>query len=145
MDMLNDFHSSHVVRNVLVVEDDRAVAHLISARLLRAGFATIFGDDVPDALRVLNAFRIDAVILDLGLPSGSGFDVIQRLKAFSRTGMVPILVVSGSADEQTERAARAAGADFFFSKPADLDRVLAALRTYYPAAAALDELAVSAH
>jgi CheY-like chemotaxis protein len=122
-----------IVRNVLVVEDDRVVADFIGHRLKRSGFATIFAGDVPDALHLLNSFRIDAVVLDLDLPSGNGLDIIQRLKSFSRTGDIPIFVVSGSTDEHGAEFAVSAGADRFFSKPPDLDQLIDALRGYYPA------------
>jgi two-component system cell cycle response regulator len=123
--------SERIVRNVLVIDDDRVVAHLIADRLQRSAFATIFATDVPDALHVLNAFRIDAVVLDMQLPSGTGLDVIQRLRTFSRHGDIPILVVSGSLDEDGARFALAAGADHYFPKPPDLDALLAKLLEYY--------------
>lgn len=124
------------MRNILVVDDDRVVANLIANRLLGAGFATMFAGDVPEALRVLNTFRIDAVILDLELPTGSGLDVIQRLKSFSRSGEIPIIVVSGSTDSQGAQFALSAGADRFLSKPPDLDLLVAEMRGFYPAAPA---------
>jgi len=121
-----------LVRNILVVDDDIVLSNVIASRLLRAGFATMFAGDVPDALRVLNAFRIDAVILDLDLPSGSGLEVIRRLKSFSRTGEIPIIVVSGSTDAQGARFALSVGADCCLTKPPDLHQLVAHLRRYYP-------------
>ena len=129
-----------LVRNVLVIDDDIVVSNVIANRLLRAGFATMFAADVPEALRVLNAFRIDAVVLDLELPSGSGLEVIQRLKSFSRRSEIPILVVSGSTDEQGARVALAAGADHFLTKPPDLEQLVARLRDFYPATEAQQAL-----
>jgi DNA-binding response OmpR family regulator len=123
--------SERMVRNVLVVDDDRILAHLIADRLQRSAFATIFATDIPDALRVLNSFRIDAVVLDMQLPSGSGLDVIQRLRTFSRTGYIPIFVVSGSLDADGARFTIAAGADYYFPKPPDLDLLVTKLLQYY--------------
>lgn len=123
-----------LVRNILVVDDDRSFSNVVANRLLQAGFATMFAADVPEALRVLNTFRIDAVVLDLQLPTGSGLDVIQRLKSFSRAGEIPILVVSGSTDEHGAQFALSAGADRFLAKPPDLDRLVAELRHFYPLA-----------
>jgi two-component system cell cycle response regulator len=134
---------SAVVRNILVVDDDPVVSNLIAHRLKRAGFAILFAGDVPEAVRILNSFRVDAVILDLELPSGHGLDVIQRIKSFSRTGDVRIFVVSGSTDDHGADFALAAGADRFFTKPPDLDRVIEALREYYPAPPLLNKPAIA--
>jgi DNA-binding response OmpR family regulator len=123
--------SRNIVRNIMLVEDDRVVADLVAQALKRAGYATIFAPDIGDALRVLNAFRIDAVVLDMQLPSGSGLDVIQRLRSYSRTGDVPIIVVSGTLDERAAEFALAAGADSFFRKPPDLDAVMARLNAHF--------------
>jgi len=127
--------TSAVVRNILVVDDDPVVSNLIAHRLKRDGFAIIFASDVPEAFRILKASRVDAVILDLELPSGHGLDVIQRIKSFTRTGEVRIFVVSGSTDKNGADFALAAGADRFFTKPPDMDRVIEALREFYPAPA----------
>jgi DNA-binding response OmpR family regulator len=133
-----------LVRNVLVIDDDIVVSNVIANGLLRAGFATMFAADIPEALRVLKAFRIDAVVLDLELPSGSGLEVIRRLKSFSRRGEIPILVVSGSTGEQGARVALAAGADRFLTKPPDPELLVAHLRVFYPATAAQQALEVTA-
>lgn len=120
-----------LLRNVLVVDDDRVTANLIGYHLQRDGFATIFATDVPDALRVVSTFRIDAVVLDLELPSGSGLDIIQRLKSSSRTGEIPIFICSGSADEHAADFALAAGADQFFPKPPDMEALVAAIQQWF--------------
>ena len=123
--------SRSIVRNVLLVEDDRVVADLMAQALKRAGFATIFAADVCEALRVLSSFRIDAVLLDMQLPNGSGLDIIQRLRSSSRTGDVPIMVVSGTLDPEAARFAIAAGADSFFQKPPDLEQLVVRLQAHF--------------
>ena len=121
--------------NILIVDDDTVVSNLISHRLKRDGFATLFAGDVPEAFRLLNRFRVDAVVLDLELPRGHGLEVIRRIKALDRIGDVRIFVVSGITDPHAADSALAAGADRFFPKPPDMDRVIEALREYYPEAA----------
>ena len=120
--------------NILIVDDDPVVSNLISHRLKRDGFATLFAGDVPEAFRLLNRFRVEAVILDLELPRGHGLDVIQRIKSLDRIGDVRIFVVSGSTDHHGAERALSAGADRFFPKPPDMDRLIEALREYYPEA-----------
>ena len=124
--------SSAVVRNILIVDDDPVISNLLAHRLKRDGFATLFAADVAHAIRHLNRFRVDAVILDLEMPDGNGLDVIQRVRSFDRTGDVRILVVSGTTDAHGAEFALAAGADHFFPKPPDIDGVIGALRECYP-------------
>jgi len=133
---------SAIVRNILVVDDDPVVSNLIAHCLKHAGFALLFAGDVPEATRILNSFRVDAVILDLELPSGNGLDVIQRIKSFTRTGDVRILVVSGTTDDHGADFALAAGADRFFPKPPNMDLLIEALREYYPAPSLLNKLTI---
>lgn len=116
-----------MLHNVLVVDDDRITANLIGFHLQRAGFATVFATDIPDCFRVLNSFRIDAVVLDLGLPSGSGLEVIPRLRSLSRTGDLPIFVVSATSDRLAAASALSAGASRFFSKAADMEALVDSL------------------
>jgi DNA-binding response OmpR family regulator len=133
-----------VLRNILVVDDDRVLANLVGRRLQRAGFASLYAGDVPDALRMLTASRVDAVILDLALPSGDGLDVIQRLRSSSRTGDLPVFVVSGSTDAHGAEFVLAAGADRFFTKPPDLDELIGALRERFPLSVAAKPEALNA-
>ncbi|MDP9268457.1 MAG: response regulator [Acidobacteriota bacterium] len=124
---------SAIVRNILVVDDDPVVSNLVAHCLKHSGFTIFFAGDIPEATRILDSCHVDAVILDLELPSGHGLDVIQHIRSFARTGDVRIFVVSGTTDDHGADFALAAGADRFFPKPPDMDRVIEALREYYPA------------
>jgi len=63
------------------------------------------------------AIAPDAILLDLGLVGTNGLDVCRLLKRDSRTGNLPVLVLSGQTDPQTKAASFAAGADDFIAKP----------------------------
>jgi DNA-binding response OmpR family regulator len=100
--------------NVLVVEDEQAIADLVRAYLSKDGFEVTWVRSGEDALQELSRHAVRLVVLDLGLPGIDGFDVCRRLRA--RTS-VPILILSARDDEIDRVAGLEAGADDYVSKP----------------------------
>ncbi len=100
--------------NVLVVEDSRCAAQAVRLLALRSGARLRRADSLASAHRHLAVYRPSVVIVDMGLPDGSGADLIAELAAAAPR--VPVLVGT-SGDPGTERAAMAAGADGFLAKP----------------------------
>jgi two-component system cell cycle response regulator len=84
-----------------------------------------------DAMQaVMMAIRTppDAVLLDIGMPGGTGFQVLERLKATSKTSAVPVIVVTALTDPALQARVRGLGARDFFTKPIAPDRLLQALQ-----------------
>jgi CheY-like chemotaxis protein/anti-sigma regulatory factor (Ser/Thr protein kinase) len=82
-------------RRILLVDDDRALRHALTALLTESGHEVTSAGDGPDALRLLERGPFDVVVLDIGLPSMSGLDVL----AHARGLMPPPLVVMMTADD----------------------------------------------
>ena len=122
--------------NVLIADDDPLMIRLLTTALQCEGFATFVANDLMQAVTMINRCRIDAVLLDLSMPGGSGADIIQRLKSSHKTGSIPIVVISGSIDPNASDEILALGADRFFTKPPRLALVVQSLRELLPAAAA---------
>lgn len=99
---------------VLVVEDSRFASEAIRLLCLRSGARIRRADSLATAHRHLRVYRPSVVIVDMGLPDGSGAELIAELDRTTPRVTV-ILAMSGDAD--TEPAARRAGADGFFAKP----------------------------
>ncbi len=101
---------------VLVVEDSRYASEALRLMCLRSGARIRRADCVSSAKRHLNVYRPSAAIIDLGLPDGSGLDLIKTMDlAKSR---VPILLgTSGNEREAAAAACAKAGADGFLPKP----------------------------
>jgi DNA-binding response OmpR family regulator len=120
---------------LLVVEDDptirRALLHALSDR----GHAVDTVGTAADALRTVVEARPDLVVLDLGLPDISGYEVLRMMRAVSR---VPVVVATAQDDEQEIIKVLDAGADDYLVKPfspGQLDaRIRAVLRRGGPAA-----------
>lgn len=101
---------------VLVVEDSRFASEAMRLLCLRSGARIRRADNLKSAHRHLSIYRPAVLIVDLGLPDGSGLDLIRETaNATPRVGI--ILAISG--DPSLEQRAFAAGADDFISKPID--------------------------
>src|SRR4051794_10474702 len=111
------------MKTVLVVDDDRVMTTVLSVWLQRMGHAVLLEHDVPDAIKVMKARVVDAIILDLDMPSGCGTEVIERLKTFHRTGSIPIIVLSANDDSAVAASVLTRGADKFIVKPANSDQI----------------------
>lgn len=99
---------------ILVVEDSRYACEALRLMCLRSGARIRRADCLKSARRHLQVYRPSAAIIDLGLPDGSGEDLIREL-ACATPRIAAILGCSG--DEFAEDAAIAAGADGFLAKP----------------------------
>jgi len=101
---------------VLVVEDSRYASEAMRLMCLRSGARIRRADCIGSAERHLNVYRPSVAIVDLGLPDGSGLDLIARMHAMRPR--VPILLGTSGAEREVACAdAMAAGADGFLAKP----------------------------
>lgn len=99
---------------VLVVEDSRYASEAMRLLCLRSGARIRRADSLRAARRHLQVYRPSAVVVDLGLPDGSGLDLIAELN--DAQPRVAVLLAS-SGDDMAENTAIAAGADGFLAKP----------------------------
>jgi signal transduction histidine kinase/CheY-like chemotaxis protein len=111
--------------SVLVVEDDRKTLFLYEKYLVMAGFHVLPARTVEQAEALLRETRPVAIVLDVMLEGDSSWDFLARVKQDPATADIPVLVVT-----VTNRAdkARALGADEFWLKPVDQERLLRKLR-----------------
>ena len=111
---------------ILVVEDDRKVASFIQTGLGQEGYAVDVLHDGADAGDQARAIDYDAVVLDLMLPTRSGFQVLRDIRASKASLPVLILTAKDSMDERV--AGLDAGADDYMTKPFGLAELSARLR-----------------
>ena len=112
---------------VLVVDDETASAETLMALLEVKGFEVRIAHDGEGALREAEGFLPDAVLLDIGMPGMSGFEVAQQLRKQAHASVALLVALTGYGDAGTRSRAAAAGFDSHMTKPADLDRLLAML------------------
>ena len=101
-------------RRVLVFEDDHEIRGLIDQRLTGDGFRVSSSSDGSLALDHIARFEPELVVLDLGLGSVDGMEI---LRAIRRTSDVPVIIVSGRTDEVDRVVGLEAGADDYVTKP----------------------------
>ena len=111
--------------SILVVEDDRAMLHAISAGLLARGFDVHVATTGREALDRANAERPDVVLLDLGLPDLDGVDVCRHLRRWMRA---PIIVLTADGAEDRKVTALDSGADDYVTKPFSMPELHARVR-----------------
>ena len=104
-------------RRVLVVEDSPVIQRLIEICLRPAGFDVVFAGEGGTAIRIAEETPIDLVLLDVGLPDMTGWDVLTALRGSEKNKDVTILMLTGDGQEETERKADDLGADAFLTKP----------------------------
>ncbi|HYH06662.1 MAG TPA: response regulator [Thermoanaerobaculia bacterium] len=110
---------------VLVVEDDPHAYELISSALGSAGFLPMRARHGDEALRMAKEWKPIAVTLDLVLPGVDGWEVLKRLKNDPATRELPVVVISMV---DSRELGLALGADDYFVKPVDRERLLDRLR-----------------
>ena len=111
--------------DILVVEDDNAVANLIAATLETQDYRYKRANTGAGAVMEALSSKPDVVLLDLGLPDMDGVDVIRKIRSWSN---MPIIVVSARSEDFDKVAALDAGADDYLTKPFSGDELLARLR-----------------
>lgn len=110
---------------LLVVEDDAAIRRLLAIGLDRAGYRVVEAGTAHAALAALQVERLDAVLLDLGLPDRDGMELVPLLKGAG----VAVLVISARDGTDQKVTALDLGADDYVTKPFDMAEVLARVRT----------------
>jgi DNA-binding response OmpR family regulator len=121
-------------RRVLVVDDDRALRHAVTALLQDAGYQTEQAADGPEALDKLRQHPVDLMLLDIGLPGMSGLEVL----AHAREAHSPLRVVMMTADDTPETLLRSirGQAHWFVRKPFPPKRIVEVVNDVLRASAA---------
>ena len=110
---------------ILIVEDDNAVANLISATLETQDYAYKRAATGAGAVMEALSCKPDVVLLDLGLPDMDGVEIIKKIRSWSN---MPIIVVSARSEDFDKVSALDAGADDYLTKPFSVEELLARLR-----------------
>jgi two-component system response regulator RegX3 len=110
---------------ILLVEDERAITEPLAEALERDGFAPTVAGTAAEALEQATGSVPDLVLLDIGLPDGSGLDVCRELR---RQTEVPIIMLTARGAEADRVAGLELGADDYIVKPFSAREVMARVR-----------------
>jgi DNA-binding response OmpR family regulator len=112
---------------VIVVDDNRDAADTLAMALRQHGAVVQTTYCAADALGVLAPESDVAVIADLGMPELDGFELARRIRADASNARVRLIALSGWGQLEDRARAEAAGFDAHFTKPADIEALVAVL------------------
>src|ERR1700691_4396781 len=112
---------------ILVVDDNPDIRKGLSLRLRANGYDVLMAADALSATAAIVKQEPSLVILDLGLPCGDGFVVMERLRKHDRLAQIPVIVLTGRGKSNNMDRALQAGAAAFFQKPVEDAQLLFAI------------------
>jgi two-component system KDP operon response regulator KdpE len=117
---------------ILIVDDDPELRQALKLRLRANHYDTVHAVDGYSAIAQAIKEHPDLIILDLGLPAGDGFVVLDRLQDDDKLSSIPVVVLTARDAQGNEQRAIQAGASAYFQKPADNTELLDVIRATLP-------------
>lgn len=114
--------------NILIVEDEPAIAELLAVNLRHAGHCPIVAASAEDALRLIRDVLPDVMLVDWMLPGMSGVALVRELRQGTRTRGIPMILLTARSEETDTIAGLDAGADDYITKPFSPKELLARIR-----------------
>lgn len=115
------------IHRILIVEDDRDTLIGLSVILSKSGYEVLYAEDGTMALQITSREKPDLVLLDLGLPAGDGFFVLESIRKNIQLLSIPVFVVSARDKAANKDRAIAAGAQAYLEKPINVKELLDAV------------------
>lgn len=111
---------------VLVVDDEIPILDAVAYNLRKEGFQPLTAEDAEQCMRLAKSEKPELIILDVMLPSASGFDICKRIRSESHT---PIIMLTARADETDRVVGLELGADDYVTKPFSMRELMARVKT----------------
>lgn len=115
-------------KTILIVDDDADIRLALSVRLRAHGYQIALAADAMTVMTEARKAKPDLILLDLGLPAGDGFVVMDRLRLNTQLGAIPVIVVSARDSAAFGQRALKAGARAYIQKPVDDEELLRHVR-----------------
>ncbi len=125
-----------MAETILVIEDEPEFAALLELWLSDAGYRAVAAGTGPDGLRAFYDAHPDLVLLDLSVPGLDGWQILERIREFSR---VPVVIVTARSSEGDKVRGLKVGADDYVTKPLSLPELLARIEAILRRASAAPE------
>ena len=114
---------------ILIVDDEERNIKLLKAYLIAKQYETAEASNGEEALRMVNDFNPDLVLLDVMMPGIDGFEVCKRLKTDEKTKMIPVVMVTALREKEYRIKALEAGVDDFLTKPVDRTELMVRVKS----------------
>jgi DNA-binding response OmpR family regulator len=115
-------------KKILIVDDNEDVARALRVFFRAHDYLTVAAGDAVTAISQAKSEKPDLIMLDLGLPAGDGYLVMERLGNIDDLASIPVIVFTARDEESHRERALEAGAKAFFQKPVDHAELLSSVR-----------------
>jgi len=119
---------NHPAKRILIVEDENELLLGLSTLLKAQGYLTIAASDALFGISLTHKEKPDLIILDLGLPAGGGFHVLENIKSSTITKGIPVLILTAQQGVDLEEKLRFMGAVGYVHKPFEPELLLSQIR-----------------
>ena len=114
---------------ILMIEDDKMLGDATRQGLVKEGYAVDWVQDKKDASIALSVQRYDLVVLDIGLPDGSGLDMLSAMR--QKSNKTPVLILTANDTVRDRVRGLDTGADDYLIKPFDIEELCARIRSLH--------------
>ena len=111
-------------KKILIIEDNEELVLSITTLLKPEGYHVLAAYDSLYGRNLAYKENVDLVILDLGLPAGGGFFVLENLKRSTKTNHIPVIIITAQQEEELKDKAFKMGAAAYLLKPFDPEELL---------------------
>ncbi len=115
-------------KKVLIAEDDKAITEVVTIILENEGFEVITADHSDHVFKSVKKHTPDAILLDIWLFGEDGSKIAKKIKTQAHSTKIPIIMMSANSD--TEKIAKACGADDFLLKPFNIDDLVVIVKKH---------------
>ena len=112
------------VIRVLYVEDAAVIRDTIARLLKISGYEVAYAKNGEEGVKMTLSWKPDVVLMDLRMPVMDGYKAINQIKTNPQTSHIPVFVVSAWSSKKERARAKLEGADEFFVKPPDLNKLI---------------------
>ena len=110
-------------KTVLIIDDEVGLRNLLKFRLVSFGFDVLVAEDGYAGIEIAKTKKPDLIILDIMMPYFNGIEVCKKLKSDYKTKEIPIIFLSVLAQREDIEMGKAAGGEFFLTKPYDPEKL----------------------
>lgn len=111
-------------KKILIVDDDESLVRALAIKLRDAGYDVLAAWDAAQGVSQAQRHEPDLILLDIRMPEGGGFTVLETLRHSIKTRSIPVIVATALESEEVCEAAKSHGAVEYFKKPLDTGRLL---------------------
>ena len=111
-----------------VIEDDKKIAGAFSKALLDSGFEVVTAHDSYQGTKFAYENNPGLIILDLMLPAGGGHAVLKNIRLSTKTKHIPVIVITGSYDEELKQKVISEGVAAYLEKPVEMARLIEVIK-----------------